>query len=65
MKPWKIIAIPHGDVSAGRYHQAEFAADLAQVLQSTAEPEYQDAIEFFDRTYLTEGMKRKDTPGVE
>jgi len=58
MKPWKIIAIPHGDVSAGRYHQAEFAADLAQVLQGTAEPEYQDAVEFYNRTYLTEGMKR-------
>ena len=58
LKPWRQVAIPHGDVSAGRYQQAEFAADLAQVLQGRADVEYQDPAEFFARTFITEGMRR-------
>ena len=46
------------DVASGHYDQAEFAADLAQVVAGTADAEYQDAGEFFARTYLTEGMRR-------
>ena len=57
LKPWREVIIPHKDVASGKYQQAEFAADLAQVLAGNAEPEYQDANEFFNRTYLTEGMK--------
>ena len=57
MKPWREIIVPHKDVASGKYQQAEFAADLAQVLSGKAEPEYQDANEFFNRTYMTEGMK--------
>jgi len=56
LRPWREIAEPHPDVSSGRYHQAEFAADLAQVLAGKAGPEYQDPVEFFSRTYLTSGM---------
>jgi predicted AAA+ superfamily ATPase len=56
LTPWRDIATPHPDVAAGRYRQAEFAADLAQVLAQKAEAEYQDPREFFARTYLTEGM---------
>ena len=54
---WTII-IPHKDVASGKYQQAEFAADLAQVLAGNAELEYQDANEFFNRTYMTDGMKQ-------
>ena len=57
LKPWREVISPHKDVAEGRYQQAEFAADLAQVLSGNAEVEYQDASEFFNRTYLTEGMK--------
>jgi len=57
LKPWRDIIVPHKDVSGGKYQQAEFAANLAQVVSGNAEPEYQDAIHFFDRTYLTQGMK--------
>jgi hypothetical protein len=56
LRPWREVITPHEDVAAGRYQQAEFAADLAQVLSGKAEPEYQDAAEFFARTYVTEGM---------
>ncbi|MCX6771634.1 MAG: DUF499 domain-containing protein [Candidatus Micrarchaeota archaeon] len=57
LKTWRENIVPHKDVASGHYQQAEFAADLAEVLKGTAGPEYQDAIEFFNRTYLTEGMK--------
>lgn len=56
LKPWREVITPHPDVASGRYQQAEFAADLAQVLHNEAEVEYQDPAEFFKRTYLTEGL---------
>ncbi len=55
-KPWRQIATPHPDVASGRYQQTEFAADLALVADRKAEKEYQDALEFFRRTYFTEGL---------
>jgi predicted AAA+ superfamily ATPase len=55
--PWRQIAEPRPDVAHGRFQQAEFAADLSQVLHGKAVIEYQDPIEFFDRTYITDGMK--------
>ncbi|MYB35869.1 MAG: ATP-binding protein [Gammaproteobacteria bacterium] len=57
LRPWREIVQPHPDVAAGRYRQAEFAADLSQVHRGTADVEYQDPVEFFARTYLTEGMR--------
>ena len=57
LRPWREVARPHPDVAAGRYRQAEFAADLSQVVRGRADAEYQDPVEFFARTYLTEGMR--------
>ena len=54
---WRDVMQPHPDVAQGRYSQAEFAADLAQVAAGKADVEYQDPVEFFNRTYVTEGMK--------
>jgi len=56
LRPWRLVVQPHPDVASGRYLQAEFAADLAQVVQGKAEAEYGDPREFFRRTYLTEGL---------
>jgi uncharacterized protein len=56
LKPWREVVTPHRDVAAGRYQQAEFAADLFQVITNKAEREYQDPKEFFRRTYFTEGL---------
>lgn len=53
---WRKVATPHLDVAAGDYQKAEFAADLFQVITGRAEREYLDPIEFFKRTYLTEGL---------
>ena len=54
---WRKIMQPHPDVAEGRYRQAEFAADLAQVARGEGAIEYRDPVEFFSRTYITEGMQ--------
>ncbi|WP_273395403.1 DUF499 domain-containing protein [Thermophilibacter mediterraneus] len=54
---WRDVMEPHQDVAEGRYRNAEFAADLAQVARNEGSLEYRDPIEFFGRTYVTEGMK--------
>lgn len=56
IKPWRDIAIPHQDVLKGTFQQSEFAADISQVQQGKTPPEYQDARQFFARTFVTEGM---------
>ena len=53
---WRDIMQPHPDVAEGRYRAAEFAADLAQVSRGEGAIEYRDPVEFFARTYVTEGM---------
>lgn len=54
---WREVMEPHQDVAEGRYRNAEFAADLSQVALGKGELEYRDPVEFFNRTYVTEGMK--------
>lgn len=55
---WRDVLKPHPDVATGRYNNAEFAADLYSVaVQRNAASEYQDPVEFFRRTYLTDGLK--------
>lgn len=53
---WRDVIEPHPDVAQGRYKNAEFAADLAQVARGEGAFEYRDPVEFFARTYVTEGM---------
>jgi hypothetical protein len=57
LKPWREVVTPHPDVASGRFAQAEFAADLAQVLRGDATDEYGKPKEFFRRTYITEGLR--------
>ncbi|MYG93975.1 MAG: ATP-binding protein [Acidimicrobiia bacterium] len=57
LTPWRDIITPHADVAQGNFEQAEFAADLFEVLSGNAEPEYQDPKEFFARTYITQGLR--------
>ena len=54
---WRNVIEPHPDVAQGRYKNAEFAADLAQVARGEGAYEYRDPVEFFSRTYVTEGLK--------
>lgn len=57
LKPWREVVTPHPDVASGRYQQAEFAADLHQVWRDEASDEYNDPVEFFRRTFLTDGLR--------
>lgn len=57
LKPWREIVSPHSDVLRGTFQQSEFAADISRVHSGTATEEYQDPALFFQRTFITEGMK--------
>ena len=57
VKPWREITVPHPDVLEGTFQQSEFAADITAVRNGQATREYQDAAAFFQRTYITEGMR--------
>ena len=57
MKPWREIAVPHSDVLKGTFQQAEFAADISAVRAGKAPAIYTDAVLFFERTFITEGMR--------
>jgi len=57
MKPWREIGVPHRDVLEGTFQQSEFAADITAVHSGKATKEYQDASAFYDRTFITEGMR--------
>ncbi len=58
LRPWREIVTPHPDVASGRYQQAEFAADLWQVFLREGSDEYKDPIEFYRRTFITEGLQK-------
>lgn len=59
LKPWRSVVRPHDDVAAGRFNVAEFAADLELVRTGDPQtaPEYRDPVPFFERTYLTAGLR--------
>lgn len=59
LRPWRQIVTPHPDVASGQYQQAEFAADLSAVHRNdpTTAGEYRDPVEFFRRTFLTDGLR--------
>ena len=48
---------PHEDVATGNFSASEFAADLHMVATGEGAHEYVDPVEFFRRTYLTEGLR--------
>jgi hypothetical protein len=58
LSPWREVVTPHPDVASGRYQHAEFAADLHQVWRDEAADEYGKPVEFFRRTFLTEGLRQ-------
>lgn len=61
---WRDVLTPHTDVASGDFASSEFAADLYRVAVKNTEgeadapsTEYSDALEFFRRTYLTDGLR--------
>lgn len=57
LKPWREVITPHPDVISGKYQQAEFAADLDLVQRGIGSAEYTDPVEFYRRTFITDGLK--------
>ncbi len=59
LKPWYAIATPHQDIRKGQLAEAVFAANLWAVAQAQKDtPEiYTDAETFFEKSYLTGGLK--------
>jgi hypothetical protein len=58
LRPWREVLAPHDDVATGNFQAAEFAADLYKVA-ATEEggKDYAEPVQFFARTYLTEGLR--------
>lgn len=58
LRPWREVIRPHEDVARGEFTASEFAADLHLVHTGQAlGSEYNEPVEFFTRTYLTEGLR--------
>lgn len=58
LKPWREVLQPHNDVATGNFHASEFAADLYKVATGEeVDADYADPVEFFKRTYLTDGLR--------
>jgi hypothetical protein len=65
LRPWIEVALPHPDVLANRFKEAEFAADLFAVDSGNAEGDYATPRGFFGITFLTEGLKRVLTSALQ
>ncbi len=63
-RPWREVVLPHRDVQEGRLLEAEFVVNLADVLAGKAEFGYQEPVGFFERTYLTSGLRELLTVAV-
>ncbi len=59
LRPWREVAVPRADVRTGTLTYSQFAADLHEVYRQNPDvaTEYLDAREFFDRTYVTSGLR--------
>jgi predicted AAA+ superfamily ATPase len=59
LRPWREVLEPHPDVQNGTFAASEFAADLYRVAvdPTGVTDEYADPVEFFRRTFLTEGLR--------
>jgi hypothetical protein len=65
LKPWIEVALPHTDVIANRFQEAEFAADLFAVDAGYASEGYATPRDFYGITFLTEGLKRVLSTAVQ
>lgn len=58
LRPWREVLAPHDDVATGNFQAAEFAADLYKVSATDdAGRDYAEPVQFFARTYLTQGLR--------
>ncbi|MCB0032357.1 MAG: ATP-binding protein, partial [Anaerolineales bacterium] len=57
LKNWYDIIPPHEDIRKGNFDEAIFAADLGDVADGVAPPDYRDPYLFFKKTYPTQGLQ--------
>ncbi|MFX0067098.1 MAG: ATP-binding protein [Candidatus Hermodarchaeota archaeon] len=57
LKHWWLEVALHDDFLNGKVDEALFAADLSYVTRGEGQKVYQDSETFFQRTYLTDGLK--------
>ena len=59
LRPWREVVTPRPDVRTGTLTQGQFAADLHEVYRGNPEVgrDYLDPREFFERTYVTAGLR--------
>ena len=57
LPPWRTVARPHADIIQGRFDPSVFAANLARVMAGDAPYDYTEPSRFFEKTYLTQGLK--------
>jgi hypothetical protein len=54
---WYNSIMPQYDIRNGQLDESVFAANIEEVATGTAPVVYQDLVSFFDRTYVTDGMR--------
>jgi len=65
LRPWRDVLRPQDDVATGNFHASEFAADLHKVAFGAEDDgDYANPLQFFRRTYLTEGLRDLITRAV-
>lgn len=57
IKSWYSVCTPHEDIRKGNLDESTFAIDLWGVVNKKAPQMYLDAEEFFNKTFITEGIK--------
>ena len=57
LAPFETIAKPHRDILRGNFTSDTYAAKLGQVAKKEGPLEYRIAQQFFEKTYMTEGLK--------
>ena len=57
LSPWRSVIRVNPDVAQGTFQQSEFAADLQQVYDGRAVPQYGDPVRFFNHTFITPGIR--------
>ncbi len=65
LPPWRELISPHDDVTSGRFEMAQYAADLYQVWKGKADDEYGNATQFYQRTFITDGLSKLITGAAQ
>ena len=56
--PWFKAAKPHTSIQEGKVNEALFEAKLGEAIHNRGPEEYRDATRFFEKTYLTSGLRQ-------